>query len=548
MSSCLDLSLNRGQLDQIVRELRETHPQHAISFQTIVPALSPQYRRRLVSLGGRAVQSRVVHLLDTDASLRGAALKGIRQTRAADRRLYDARLGDRVTDRDRLMEYLPRIKSLYDDLYLDKYSRLNPHYTEAFFRMLIECDEFKPVAWFDGDELEAFNIQLVREGVVHWSVCGYDSRRAADKSLFRLVAAEDMYGSSESMIVNWGGGNAAFKRFRGAVPTMEYEIIFDSHLPRRRRVPWTVLREVRGARHEHAVRNSLAAQKLPVPARDASSIRTPGKQRIAIITSVPALVRPFICSDLESLGIEIPVAVLLAESGLRADRMALLPKTLARQARMNRTNRFMQLVNRIVYYRVTRGERTSDAARVLAEIVETLATKRLLVESTTANDLRVIDAIRRADCDMCIVVGADVLTASTIESVGIPIFNLHLSDPAFVRGMPPVFWEILDDRDSVRLTLHRLTAELDAGPVVAQRDVAIEWRDSLAITIEATRSAAGSGISSLLTEVIPSLRDTTGTLAPSCKGPLRTVPRVSETLRAQRICQRRYRSGGGRLT
>jgi methionyl-tRNA formyltransferase len=107
--------------------------------------------------------------------------------------------------------------------------------------------------------------------------------------------------------------------------------------------------------------------------------------------------------------------------------------------------------------------------------------------------------------------------------------------------MPPVFWEIHDGREEVCLTLHRLTADLDAGPILLQRAVPIQWRDSLGDTITATRQAAGREIAAFLSDSLHDIVDGRVDANALGTGPVRTIPRFRDVLKAQRICRDRAR-------
>ena len=48
-------------------------------------------------------------------------------------------------------------------------------------------------------------------------------------------------------------------------------------------------------------------------------------------------------------------------------------------------------------------------------------------------------------------------------------FNIHPSLLPDYRGPSPVFWQLRDGRDRIGVTLHRMSSELDLGPILAQR-------------------------------------------------------------------------------
>jgi hypothetical protein len=241
------LRLGRRQIERLIEELVADFPDHALVVCGIVPDLGPATASALIGAGGRAVQSRVVHLMDGRTSLRGRTMKPIRRNRKVDRQLHRENEFRRTSDPAVLLNRVERLRELYAELYLDKHpGGLNPRYRPAFFRLLVESDLFSTVAWQRDGDMDAFNVQYVSDGILSWSVCGVEVDRARDAGLFRLVIAEDFVAAEkQGLVVNWGGGNGRFKKLRGAEPTFEYDVVFDHHLGLRRRTPWAMLQRLR---------------------------------------------------------------------------------------------------------------------------------------------------------------------------------------------------------------------------------------------------------------------------------------------------------------
>jgi methionyl-tRNA formyltransferase len=262
--------------------------------------------------------------------------------------------------------------------------------------------------------------------------------------------------------------------------------------------------------------------------------------RIALVTSNPLLVQTFI-EDHErhrTLDLEIALAVRLHPSMRLADRLRDLRRTITRQARINQTSRLAQTVHYFAYRPIAR---TATAGN-MASAVRSLSAGRPFLQVRSANDPAVAEAVRDANCSLVLIVGADVLSRRTLDGLPASIYNVHYSDPAFVRGLPPVFWEILDGRDSIDLTLHALTAALDAGPVVAQRPVPIVWQRTLQETIRRTRDATRPALSDLLADGLRRIRDGSPFQRTAPPGPLRTTPTISQLRTARRLCRERFRA------
>jgi methionyl-tRNA formyltransferase len=137
--------------------------------------------------------------------------------------------------------------------------------------------------------------------------------------------------------------------------------------------------------------------------------------------------------------------------------------------------------------------------------------------------------------------GGRILTKSTIQKLGHLILNGHASDPKFVRGRPPVFWEVLDQRRHICLTVHQAVEKLDAGPIYGQRLQEIVYCGGLGRTMSATMKLARASMTDLLAEVLIGIHAHTIKPIEFSPGPVRTVPRISELIRAEILCRRRSR-------
>jgi methionyl-tRNA formyltransferase len=70
-------------------------------------------------------------------------------------------------------------------------------------------------------------------------------------------------------------------------------------------------------------------------------------------------------------------------------------------------------------------------------------------------------------------------------------FNIHPSLLPRYRGPAPLFWQLRDGCRETGVTVHRVEARMDAGPILVQDKYAIEADDTLA-TLNARLAAAGA--------------------------------------------------------
>ncbi|MEW6488395.1 MAG: hypothetical protein AB1578_10865 [Thermodesulfobacteriota bacterium] len=264
--------------------------------------------------------------------------------------------------------------------------------------------------------------------------------------------------------------------------------------------------------------------------------------RAALLTSNPRLVEPFLRDvgrNPASCAIDVPLAIWVRPSMGLGARVRELGRTLGRQAGVNRTTPAAQLLHHLVYRWLSRAAGGAPPASAVAVLRE----GRAVVEVPSGNAPEAVAALRASGCSLCAMVGGDVLSPETLGGGGVPFVNVHLGDPAFVRGQPAVFWEVLDGRSSIVLTLHRVIPAVDAGPIVRQRRSPIVWGPTLGETLRRTRERAAPEIARLLADGIPAvLREEPGPL-PSAPGRLRTTPTIRQALEARRVCRERF---GGR--
>ncbi|MBY0279440.1 GNAT family N-acetyltransferase [Candidatus Binatia bacterium] len=261
----------RDQLARLLESVVRDWPDHAVVVPGVVPALSAELLRVLVDLGGRAVPSRVVHLQRPGRSFRGGRMRSVRHNRNADFAVY-ARHAPRATSNAFfLAEQAERIAELYRQLYLERHPAwLNPQLTPAFFRLLIQSGAFEVCGWTDdGGRLVAFNVRLIGDGVIWWTVGGYDTTLPRSRGLYRLISTDDVAAVEErGLLLNQGAGNGDFKRRRGAEPAAEFEVVFDRHLAPQRRLPWQLLERARRWRVGRATVLRLDAAYDRVPPGD----------------------------------------------------------------------------------------------------------------------------------------------------------------------------------------------------------------------------------------------------------------------------------------
>jgi folate-dependent phosphoribosylglycinamide formyltransferase PurN len=160
------------------------------------------------------------------------------------------------------------------------------------------------------------------------------------------------------------------------------------------------------------------------------------------------------------------------------------------------------------------------------------------VRVATLNSEEAVQAVRSRECDLVCLMGARIISKKTLGDLGVPVINIHSSDPRFVRGSVPVVWEILDRRDSITLTIHEAVEKVDAGAILREARQPICYAGTLGRTVARTMQAAKPKVAALLFEVILDYQAGRLRRTEFTPGALRVTPSVLETLRADWLCRR----------
>jgi hypothetical protein len=217
--------------------LTGTFPNHALVFRSVSHELNGAVARQLRELGYRAVFSRQVYLLDPRTGAHHRKKSYCKDRGLARRTPYEWIDASALADTD-----CPRLKRLYDDLYLDKYSRYNPQFTESFFRAALSLGWLELWALRAEGRIDAVLGFLQCQGVMTTPLIGYDRSLPEELGLYRLISLKLIEEAEKrGLVLHQSSGAAKFKKHRGSEASIEYSYVFDRHLPHSRRLPWQFL-------------------------------------------------------------------------------------------------------------------------------------------------------------------------------------------------------------------------------------------------------------------------------------------------------------------
>ncbi|MDX2305838.1 MAG: GNAT family N-acetyltransferase [Microscillaceae bacterium] len=229
----LDTRLLREAQELLVRKF----PQHALVFRSVSEQLDAEIHQELLTLGFDEIISRPVLTLDPS------------QKTYLKKRMYkmDQKLWEKnksyYWDRHESIQpdEIPQICELYADLYLKKYSSLNPQYRDSFIQLLIESKLLNFKVLRKNGKIFGVTAFLEKNGVLTTPLIGYDQSVPIEEGLYRFLNYKLMQEAIEkNIILNMSSGAANFKRLRGGETTLEYNMVYSKHLALFNRIPWQI--------------------------------------------------------------------------------------------------------------------------------------------------------------------------------------------------------------------------------------------------------------------------------------------------------------------
>ncbi|MDX8430565.1 MAG: hypothetical protein SNF33_01990 [Candidatus Algichlamydia australiensis] len=228
------------QISEAVVLLQKRFPSHCILWRSINRTYPHNLLEHFKELPCRLLFSRQIYFYNpfNKNSLNSKQRWNIKN----DRKLiqlndYEVVTGDKIKTED-----IPRIKELYDLLYLKKYTALNPQFTEEFIRLAIDKKLLTIIAIRKNRKIDGIIGYFTKENVMTTPLLGYDTALPQKVGLYRMLTAICIDEADRNRILlHHSSGAAHFKRVRGMTADREYTAVFHKHLFKRRQIIWALL-------------------------------------------------------------------------------------------------------------------------------------------------------------------------------------------------------------------------------------------------------------------------------------------------------------------
>ena len=228
-------------LPRITRALSERFPTHAIAFRSLNRSSNPALIAALEAAGYLQVPSRQVYLFDGGRGVDSPFMKTVdtrKDARLLARTPYVQIPGEALGTED-----FERLEHLYNLLYLEKYSPLNPHFSAAWLRAGQRGGWLRLTALRSPQgTIDAALGWFSNTAVFTTPMVGYDTALPQKTGLYRLISQISLEETARRhATLNMSAGAAGFKRNRGGQAEIESTYVFTRHLPRARQLGWQML-------------------------------------------------------------------------------------------------------------------------------------------------------------------------------------------------------------------------------------------------------------------------------------------------------------------
>ncbi|MCC5833041.1 MAG: hypothetical protein JJU12_08385 [Chlamydiales bacterium] len=229
--------LSEEQIKALTAFLKEHFPDHYLMFRSINNYKSSSVFDSLNLENYRMISSRNIYLYDPKrkAELSSSTLRKQRKDMHK-----IAKSNYRIETVQTLSkDEIERILDLYQNVYVSRYTKYSPIYTEKYLRYALENKILNLKLLKKENRIYGVTGFLKKNGFLLTPFFGYDTSLPHEEGLYRMLSGIIMQEiEKEELVSHQGSGAADFKKWRGCIEEKEYVAIYDHHLPFFRRLFW----------------------------------------------------------------------------------------------------------------------------------------------------------------------------------------------------------------------------------------------------------------------------------------------------------------------
>ncbi|MEO1010011.1 MAG: hypothetical protein AAFX53_01820 [Bacteroidota bacterium] len=220
--------------------LRKRYPDRAIVYRSVNDMTGIDLFQKLKKQGGLPLACRQLYILDP-ANKKYLKKRPVVQDRKLWEKSQDL-FWEQATELP--LKEMEVLLKYYRQLYLEKYSPLNPDYTPEFIKASMDSGmlDYYVLRAKANNALVAIQAVTQTKEVLCTPLIGYNQNWPKERGLYRLMNHQlTHFAAAQGKILNMSSGASKFKKQRGGVPCFDHHIVFTDHLPKRRQWIWKKL-------------------------------------------------------------------------------------------------------------------------------------------------------------------------------------------------------------------------------------------------------------------------------------------------------------------
>ena len=230
--------LSEEQIAEIVKILQERFPGHAIIFRSINPSLHTNMAERIKKQKFHLIASRHVYIANpkNESMFQSRTVK-------RDLKLWREHSYEILDETKVLPEEHRELLNLYNSLYIDEHSHLNPQYNQEFMKLLFEERLLHFKILKKGGCIKGMAGYFISHGIMQCPLFGYDKQDPDQSNIYRLLnTAMLLEAKKRGVLINQGSGASSYKLNRRAEGCFDYLAVYYQHLSYQQKLAWATLK------------------------------------------------------------------------------------------------------------------------------------------------------------------------------------------------------------------------------------------------------------------------------------------------------------------
>jgi len=233
--------IKRGELQVIIDKIQVAFPKKAIMFKSLNKSSNLDLIEYLKSHSSSQIAVRQIFQFNPKTS-------EYRKKRPyiMDRKLFEKSknlIWEEIKEAN--SEDVELIQKLYQKLYIEKHNPLNPIYSKAYIKMVIESPFVKLFIVRLKKEIVGLTLFFQYNKILTTPLIGYNQTLPKKAGIYRLLNYFLMhYAIEQNLFLNMSSGAGQFKKQRGGIADIDYQFTVHNHLGFFRRISWKFISKI----------------------------------------------------------------------------------------------------------------------------------------------------------------------------------------------------------------------------------------------------------------------------------------------------------------